>query len=762
VNPSEPTPTHHVTADGRVLLDEQTKPARLRLSVVLPVFGVEAYLPECLDSILQQSPEDIEVVAVDDCSADGCGEILDTYALRDPRVSVVHLGHNVGLGEARNIGVERAKGEYVWFIDSDDWLPEGTVTTVLERLDQVRPDVLVVDFAQAQPDGTIERNVWQHLFRDPSPREVFKLAEHPSLLSAIMAAWNKVVRRDYLARLGLRFGAGYYEDIAVTYPLLLAADRIALLDRVCYYYRRGRQGSILHTLSSKHFDLFEEYERISAFIADHREIGNDLATAVFDRTVRHALTVYATPGLLPAGRRRDYFRRLARYFQTHRPAGYRPPSGLRGLQYQLVERDAHLAYTVIQPLNKIRIALRKAVDRMRGAAGRMRRGGDVAIRLAYYQLHRRLPIDEGLVVYAAYWYGGYACNPRAIYEKARELAPEMRGVWVVRKDRVSSLPPGVDYVVDGSWDYLRVMARAKYLVNNVNFPHHTPKRSGSVHVQTQHGTPLKKLGLDLREHPIAAAGMNFDRLVEHCGRWDFLVAPNPHSSEVWKRVYPGNYQVLEVGYPRNDILAVATGEQIAAARSNLAINPEQTTILYAPTHRDDQPDFTPMIDIGAWAETLGSDYTLLVRTHYFYPGPAGLGQPEHGARVVDVSDHSGVEELCLAADVLVTDYSAIMFDYATLDRPIAIYAPDWAAYRRTRGVYFDILAEPPGAVATSPEQLAGLFRTGAFRSPAATEARMRFRSKFCPHDNGDAAELVVRHVLLGQTANPLSRPRSIR
>lgn len=750
---SGPTSTRHVTPGRLLRPDTQTQSARLRLSVVVPVFGVEEYLPQCLDSILQQSPEDIEIVAIDDSSPDGCDEILDAYALRDSRVSVVHLDHNVGLGEARNIGVERATGEYVWFVDSDDWLAEGAVAAVLERLDRVCPDVLVVDFALAHADGRIEREVWQHLFHEPPPGETFNLAERPSLLNAIMAAWNKVVRRDYLARLGLRFGTGYYEDIAVTYPMLLAADRITVLDRVCYYYRSGRDGSILNTSSPKHFDLFGEYERISAFIADHRGIGSDLITAVFDRTVRHALTVYATPGLLPTVRRRDYFRRLARYFQAHRPAGYHYPSGLRGLQYRLVERDAHLAYTILQPLNKLRIALRKGTDRMRGAVGHLRRRGGVAIRFAYYQLHKRLPIDEGLVVYAAYWYGGYACNPRAIYEKARELAPEMRGVWVVRKDRVRSLPPGVDYVVAGSRHYFRVMARAKYLVNNVNFPHDTPKRSGSVHVQTQHGTPFKTVGLDLREYPIAAAGMNFDRLVEHCGRWDFLVSPNPHSSEVWKRVYPGNYQVLEIGYPRNDALAVATGKQIAAARGGLAIKPEQTTVLYAPTHRDGQPAFTPMIDIGTWAEMLGPDYTLLVRAHYFYPGPAGLPQPEHGAQVVDVSDHPSVEELCLAADVLVTDYSAIMFDYAILDRPIVVYAPDWATYRRTRGVYFDVLAEPPGAVATSPEQLDGLFRTGAFHSPAATEARSRFRSLFCPYDHGDAAERLVRHVLLGQTAS---------
>jgi CDP-glycerol glycerophosphotransferase len=153
-------------------------------------------------------------------------------------------------------------------------------------------------------------------------------------------------------------------------------------------------------------------------------------------------------------------------------------------------------------------------------------------------------------------------------------------------------------------------------------------------------------------------------------------------------------------------------------------------------------------------ETLGSGYTLLVRAHYFYPGPGELSHPEQGAQVVDVSGHPSVEEVCLAAD-----YSAIMFDYAVLDRPIVVYAPDWAAYRRTRGTYFDILAEPPGLVATSQDQLADLFAMGGFHSPEVTGARTRFRDRFCPHDDGHAAERVVRHVFLGQPLPP-SRPQA--
>lgn len=115
-----------------------------------------------------------------------------------------------------------------------------------------------------------------------------------------------------------------------------------------------------------------------------------------------------------------------------------------------------------------------------------------------------------------------------------------------------------------------------------------------------------------------------------------------------------------------------------------------------------------------------------------------------------MSAHPSVEDLYLAADVLVTDYSSAMFDYGTLDRPIVIYAPDWDAYRLARGVYFDVTAEPPGAVARTFPDLLDLFRSGAVDNDAAAKARGHFRARFCVLDDGRAAERVVRRTLLGE------------
>jgi CDP-glycerol glycerophosphotransferase len=135
--------------------------------------------------------------------------------------------------------------------------------------------------------------------------------------------------------------------------------------------------------------------------------------------------------------------------------------------------------------------------------------------------------------------------------------------------------------------------------------------------------------------------------------------------------------MLETGYPRNDRLVTATPAEVAEVRAELGLRPDQRVVLYMPTHRDAEAGYRALLDPDEVADLLPEDMVLLVRAHHFYRNANSSSHP----RVRDVSAHGRVEDLYLAADVLITDYSSAMFDYAILDRPIVIYAPDWDAYR---------------------------------------------------------------------------------
>ncbi len=727
------------------------------ISFVVPAYRVQGYLRECLDSILGQQFADLEVLAVDDCSPDSSGEIIDEYAARDHRVKAVHLPENVGLGAARNHGLDLATGAYVWFVDSDDWLADDCLSAVAGRLRETEPDVLIVDHTRVRWDGDLIVSAMGEVFPTPPGPVVFDVRERPEVIRVLHTAWNRLVRRQFLVDLGLRFGPGWYEDVSFSYPVLLAAERISVLDLVCVHYRQRRAGAITRTASDRHFEVFPHWHQVFQLLNRWDARVDRLRPLVFERMIWHYLAVLGNGRRIPPEHRRAFFARIvADYRRWLPPGGYPVPTGTAGVKHRLVAAGRWRTFAALRAVHRSSgglgsgagLARRVLLSPVRRLVRAGRRGLTTPL-LGYYQAQLRLPVDDSLALYAAYWYRGYACNPAAIYEKARELAPGVRGVWVVRRDRVASLPAGVAYVVAGTPGYYRALARAKWLFNNVNYPDFVVKRRGTVHIQTHHGTPVKVMGLDQQRYPIGAVGMDFRKLLRRIDRWDFSISSNTFSTQMWERAYPADYLTLESGYPRNDRLVTASEAEVAAVRQRLGIGPGQRVVLYAPTHREHLPGYRPPFDADALLDVLGPTGRLLLRGHYFEDRQVRAAVDARD-RVVDVSAHPSVEELYLAADILITDYSSTMFDYAALDRPIVIYAPDWAAYRLARGVYFDVTAEPPGAVATTFPDLLNLFRTGAVADRAAAQARTRFRHRFCALDDGRAAERVVRRVLLGE------------
>jgi CRISPR system Cascade subunit CasB len=714
-----------------------------RFSVIVPVYKVQAYLHECLESVLGQCFSDFEVIAVDDRSPDASGAIVDAFAARDRRVTALHLKENVGLGPARNAGMARATGDYLLFLDSDDTLAPGALQAVADRIKETaEPDVLVYDYARTYWDGRVVRNQRAHLLAQDG-RPAGPLDDRPALLRLLPVAWNKAYKRDFVERRGFAFPPGWYEDAPWTYPLLLSARAIAVLDRVCVHYRQRRRGSILATTSSRHFDIFEQYDRVFAFL-DRNPALDGWRPALFSRMTDHLLAVYNTPGRLPRSARAVYFKRCTAHFRQYRPQEPAPrPRGVPGGTRRLLVRlGARHVFDAVRTVN----ALRRRMRRLGRDTARAAR--EAGLRL-HYRIQRHRPLDPDLAVFAACRYGGYGGDPAALEAAVRDLAPHIRTAWITTPAYARTLPHGVRRLQPGSPAYWTALARATYLVNDVNFPHAYRKRRGQVNLHTHQGTPLGRMGLDVQGHPAASAGRDFARMLAHTDRWDFCLSANPHSTVVWERAYPAGYTTLEHGQPRNDVLLRADADDVRRVRAALGIPPEATAILYAPAHRDYRRGFHPPADLARMARELGPGHVVLYRAPHGYEGTATLpeGLPD---TVLDVSAHPSVQDLCLAADALVTDYSPLMFDYAGLDRPIVVHAEDWTAYRAARGTYFDITAEPPGPVARNEDELLDILTTGAWRGRRSAELRAAFRARFCPYDDGHAAERVVRRVFLGE------------
>ncbi|MEU8589737.1 CDP-glycerol glycerophosphotransferase family protein [Streptomyces sp. NPDC048664] len=706
-----------------------------RFSIIVPAFGVAGRLSQALDSVLAQSFRDIELIAVCDAPDAPEGAVVSAYAERDARVVPLTSPSSGGLGVARTAGAETARGGYLLFLDGDDLLAPGALAALDARLARTG-DVDVLYFAHERVHWWDSGTTTPPLVK--TPKGAFAPCLAPELTGVSVPAWSAAYRRAFVTEHRLAFPASHFTDIGWGGLVTLAAARVAVLRSVCVRHLVRRQGSRLHRPGVHQVDLLDQVELVMGRAA---EVGLSVERArpLFEQLFAVVLRTAAHPERLPARLRRDFFRRAGRLYRRHRPEGYRPPAGSIGVQHRLLASGAYSAFRALRGVNQ---GLTKAV---RGAP--VPRGLRTRAR---YALALRRPRDPGLAVYCAYWGRGYACNPAAIHAKARELAPHIRSVFLVEADAVDSLPGDVEYAVIGSRTYWDVLARATYLINNANFADGVVKRPGSVHLQTQHGTPLKKMGVDQSTYPVvAAASGSFTKLLARVDRWDYNLSSNRHSSQMWERAYPGAYEMLEYGYPRNDVYYTATAEDVARVRRELGVPENRTALLYAPTHRDTSAGYDTRLDLDAFCDALGEEFVVLLRAHYFYDqggGPAG------GGRIIDVTAHRSSEDVCLAADALITDYSSIMFDYANLDRPIVVYADDWDVYRETRGVYFDLLDAPPGRVAHTPEELAAVVRGGSYADGTAAALRAAFRRRFCQFDDGRAAERVVRRVLLGEPA----------
>ncbi|MFF0783399.1 MULTISPECIES: CDP-glycerol glycerophosphotransferase family protein [unclassified Streptomyces] len=708
------------------------------LSVIVHGPNTQGHLTELLAALETRPLPDIEVIVA--AVGDWARETAEEHA---PETIVVPLPEGTGDGAARAAGAARASGRWLHFVHAKDGLPAGASRTVAERAAELDDtvDVLLFDHVTTTwRTAAAPSSGGRHLAA--AGRAALALDDAADLLRLAPLLGTRALRAEFWRA---------HEDLLTTddepyaaYAALLRAGRVACLNQVAYDDRRLRPESLPPLAPEDRYALVDRYESLLPLTRDRRAA----RAVLYDLMVRDLLRTFAREDL-PDAVAREFFRRASLAAVRWRPENHHRPAGLEGVRHTLLEDGAYTRYRAFQAANRTRRAARKAVRERKRQLG-------AKVRDQQYRRALSRPVDPGLAVFAAYWERGVACNPAAIAARLGELAPHIRRVWVVSKENAALLPPGTDHVIPGTRRYWETLATAKYLTNNVNFPNAVVKRPEAVHLQTHHGTPLKRMGLDQRDHPAAAKGLDFAALLARVDKWDYSVSANSHSTRMWERAYPARYTSLDHGYPRNDVFYTSGAAEVRAARERLGIAPGARAVLYAPTHRDYEAGFTPRLDLAALADRLGGDTVLLVRAHYFYGGAASpLTGLRRSGRIIDVSSYDPVEELCLAADALVTDYSSIMFDYANLDRPIVIHADDWETYRTTRGVYFDLMADHPGQVARTQEELTEILTSGAWRDESAAKARAAFRRRFCEYDDGRAAERVVRRVFLGEPEEAL-------
>lgn len=370
----------------------------------------------------------------------------------------------------------------------------------------------------------------------------------------------------------------------------------------------------------------------------------------------------------------------------------------------------------------------------------------------YRRLIRLVPRRRDLALFESDI--GVACtgNPKYIHEEIRRRGLPLEVCWSVRGEGTNA-PAGVPLVKRMSWRYIWVMARAGYWVDTHGFPLDYPKPRGTRYLQTWHGQTLKTVGFDSPDLRGDFPGPR-EQWRAAVARWDALVSPGPEFERVFvpSNEYTGT--VLGFGSPRCDVLVNGDPTAGSRVREALEIPDDRRVLLYAPTYRDlaKRGGTSVRVDLDALADALGDEWVVVLRTHPI----ARFKVPERMRHFVrPAGSYPEVNDLILASDALLSDYSSIICDYACTGRPILLYADDYEEYVRVeRGLNYDLREIAPGPVLSTTGELVAALRDLPSVTAEYAERYADFVGLFCSEETGKAAPRVVDAFFRGFGSRP--------
>lgn len=368
-------------------------------------------------------------------------------------------------------------------------------------------------------------------------------------------------------------------------------------------------------------------------------------------------------------------------------------------------------------------------------------------------------IDDKLVYFQTFSGRGYSDSPKAMYEYMMK-APEykdFRFVWSFKE------PERFQFLKNDRTDIVKFRSRAdnialrtaKYWITNYRMLNHQYPRKGQVYVQCWHGTPLKRLGYDLESSDnVMNSGSEIrDKYRSDARKFSYILSPSPFTTEkfatAWNLIETGQtHKIIEEGYPRNDRLINTTPEERTELRKKLGVDGKKV-ILYAPTWRDNQHTsgegytYKTEVDFDKLRDELGDEYVILFRAHYLVANSFDFDK--YKGFVVDVSSYSDINELYIAADILITDYSSVFFDYANLKKPVIFYMYDLEEYANDLRGFYISLDELPGPIVRDEDALIKEVRACDEWKP--DEKYEQFCERYNPKDDGHASERVLARII---------------
>ncbi len=739
-----------------------------KISIIIPFQKYLHYLKECLQSLKESSYQDFEVLIVCDHVDEHVQKEIPS--LSDLSLRILSLEDETGVAACRNKGLQQATGEYVYFLDSDDYILEDTLFHMTEHLN-----------AQDMVYGTI-RNTWNNKanFLDKLSKKEIDADDEAEKMQA-----QEEKIQNHLDR----FKEQNSDRMLAIYHTMVKRSGFQTITALSNLYRR--QFLIDHQIffepSFRYFSdqifLVQVLEKAASFLSaedgwyikrKHNDPINEPSLNQEESDTRfeeRCLAVECARKLIDAqGPVRYYLdKKLIRYVTKTMIKRIRRSQDERWRNEYFIRIQSTLLDTAPRVLDDLsakqkRIILLMMKNDLKGVQKAIRwsfgkaklksifanKNKNTLYKLAYYHRYLKMPIKENVVLFETFMAKNYSDSPKYIYEALNKMYPgKYECVWAINGKH--DIPYGAKTIKRFSFQYAYYCAISKYLVFNVRQPLWFRKREGQVFLETWHGTPLKRLVFD-QEEVTSASPKYKEQFYKQRKEWDYLVSANPFSSKTFRSCFMYEGKMLEYGYPRNDILYASDKEERAKRlKEKLGIPLDKKTILYAPTWRDDEHygkgeyKFTLALDLKKMKTMLEKDYVLLLRTHHYIADK--IDTTGLGGFAYNLSTYDDISEIYLITDICITDYSSVFFDFANLKRPILFYTYDIEKYKnQLRGFYIDMNTEVPGPLLyTSEEVIDAILHIDTIQNRY-QKRYDDFYDRFCCFDDGHASENIVKEV----------------
>ena len=704
-----------------------------KISVIIPIYNTLEFVENSINSVLEQTYENIEIILINDGSNQEVKEVLTQYTKRYNQILLYNLIERKGVGAARNYGITKATGEFIYFLDSDDYLSSNTLELLVKNIEQykmIRGEMKTTTFSNEKAIST-EKPTTLRISVDKK----FHLIKNRSAL-------NLLIRKDFVEKYNFRFSENIeiFSDLQFLIPAFIVTPVVPYLSEAIYF-RRKRNDSI----SNPSLSQFELYKQVPDFLHAYKELKHKYENEDANQYLDKQFLSFYRKEIVTC------FKKVS-YVDTFYPM---LRESMKLVDLELIKESPWVLRTEARAILQGRQAKYKRLIKRHQLLREVKvalKGRTKLYIFLYKRVFQKMKIKNNIVFFESFLGKNYSDSPKYIYEKMLEKNMDYKYIWCFKERK--DIPGNAIQVKRFSLRYYYYLARAKYWVSNSRIPKSLNKREENIYLQTWHGTPLKRLVFDMND--VHSADPNYKKnFYQQSRRWDYLSSPNPYSSKIFRRAFKFDKTMLEFGYPRNDILYQKNNEKdINILKDQLGIPKDKKVILYAPTWRDDEffskgnYKFTLKLDLAKMQKSFGNEYIILLRTHYFIANQLDVSGFE--GFVYDVAQYDDIAELYLMSDILITDYSSVFFDYANLKRPILFYTYDLEKYQNTlRGMYINMETGLPGPLLMTTDEVVHSISNIDKVMNEYKDRYDAFYQDICTWDDGCASEKTIEAVFKG-------------